>query len=127
MTQHSSLYDRIGGAATVERLVDAHLFVLRSQPENAQLCCFYTRGFDHYRTRMCEYITGFLGGPTLYMQHHGFPQLREQHQKLAITTQLRDLWYSCMTQAIAQEIADPELRAELNAVFWSVADSLCNA
>ncbi len=122
-----SLFERIGGKATVERLVDAYLEVLRTNPANSALCAYYCHGFDHYKTRMQEYITGFLGGPALYMQNHGMPQLREQHQKLAITPELRDLWFGCMNQALEMEITDAALRRELAAVFWNAADSMRNS
>lgn len=122
-----SLFDRIGGEAAIQKLVDAHLAILRSDPANQELCGFYCQGFDHYRTRMCEYLTGFLGGPAVYMQNHGIPHLREKHQKLFITPQMRDLWYGCMTHALEQEVPDEELRRELAAVFWSAADGLCNS
>lgn len=122
---HASLFDRIGGQATVERLVRTYLEILQTSPHSVQLCQCYHHGFDHYERRMCEYLAGFLGGPTIYMAHHGLPQLREQHQRFAITAQLRDQWYGCMTQAIAREIDDAALRRELEAAFWGVAESLC--
>lgn len=122
-----SLFDRIGGEAAIKKLVDAHLAFLRSDPANQELCGYYCQGFDHYRVRMYEYLTGFLGGPAVYMQNHGIPHLREKHQKLFITPKMRDLWYGCMSHALEQEVHDEALRRELAAVFWSAADGLCNS
>lgn len=121
-----SLFDRMGGKAALERIVEAHLNFLRSDPANQELCGYYCQGFDHYRTRLVEYLTGFLGGPSVYTQNHSMPHLREKHQKLLITAELRDRWFDTMSRAIDQEVADEELRRELGAVFWSAADGLCN-
>ena len=99
----------------------------RQDPAFAGLAARYKNGFDHYRRRMREYLTGFLGGPVLYTGEHGIPQLREQHQRFHITPEMRDQWYGCMTQAIAREVADAALRRELEAAFWSLAESLCES
>ena len=79
---------------------------------------------EHYRTRMLEYLTGWFGGPALYNQKHGFPQLRENHQRMRITAELRDMWFGCMQQALAEAVSDEPLRRDLEAVFWQMADSL---
>lgn len=58
-----SLFERIGGAETVNALVSAYFRELHTQPRAPTLCGFYSKATDHYQTRMVEYITGFLGGP----------------------------------------------------------------
>ena len=123
----ATLYDRLGGEQALLRLVERYLFLLRTRAEYAPLCAHYTRGFEHYKKRMFEYLSGFLGGPGLYMQRHGMPSLRENHPRIAITPQLRDLWYGCMAQAVNDEFSDIALRRELESAFWTIADSLRNA
>lgn len=122
-----SLFERIGGAETVNALVSAYFWELHTQPRAPTLCGFYSKATDHYQTRMVEYITGFLGGPGLYQQAHGLPMLREQHCRLTIDDAMRDQWYGCMQAAIADVISDAALRTQLEAAFWRMADSLRNA
>lgn len=123
----SSLFERLGGQPAVDRLVERYLETLQTDPAFAGLASRYKNGFDHYRTRMREYLAGFLGGPMLYMEKRGIPQLREQHQRFHITPEMRDQWYGCMTQAITREVTNAALRRELEAAFWSLAESLCES
>ena len=123
----TTLYERLGGEAGLTALVDKYLETLQTNPAYAALSSRYVNGMAHYRARMLEYLTGWFGGPTLYAQKHGLPQLRENHQRIRITTELRDLWFGCMQQALSESVADEELRRELEAAFWQMADSLRNA
>lgn len=125
MTQQT-LYDRLGGEKGLTALVDTYLRILQ-EPAYAELSANYVNGMEHYRTRMLEYLTGWFGGPALYNQKHGFPQLRENHQRMRITAELRDMWFGCMQQALAEAVSDEPLRRDLEAVFWQMADSLRNA
>ena len=52
-----SLFERIGGAETVNALVSAYFRELHTQPRAPTLCGFYSKATDHYQTRMVEYIT----------------------------------------------------------------------
>lgn len=126
MTPPQTLYERIGAAEGIERLVSRYLDILQSDPQCAPLRARYTQGFERYRRRMVEYLSGFFGGPALYIERHGLPALRENHQSIPISAQMRDLWYGCMLKAIGCEVADPALRGELKAAFWQMADSLRN-
>lgn len=123
----TTLYERLGGEAGLTALVDKYLEILRSNPAYAALSSRYVNGMAHYRARMLEYLTGWFGGPVLYAQKHGLPCLRENHQRIQITAELRDLWFGCMQQALAESVSDETLRSELEAVFWQMADSLRNA
>lgn len=122
-----TLYDRLGGEAGLTALVDKYLEILRTNPLYAELSGQYVNGMAHYRARMLEYLTGWFGGPVLYAQKHGLPCLRENHQRIKITTKLRDLWFGCMQQALSESVSDTSLRSELEAAFWQMADSLRNA
>ena len=88
----TTLYERLGGEAGLTALVDKYLEILRSNPAYAALSSRYVNGMAHYRARMLEYLTGWFGGPVLYAQKHGLPCLRENHQRIQITAELRDLW-----------------------------------
>ncbi len=123
----TTLYERLGGEVGLTTLVDKYLEILRSIPTYAALSSRYVNGMAHYRARMLEYLTGWFGGPVLYAQRHGLPCLRENHQRIQITAELRDLWFGCMQQALAESVSDEKLRSELEAVFWQMADSLRNA
>lgn len=119
-------YDQIGGEAGVKRLADAYLEELQNSPNARDLCALHTKDFEHYRERIYEYFSGFLGGPALYTQKHGLTMMRERHRHIPITAQMRDQWYECMRIALEKTVEDEVLRQKLDAAFWDMAESFRN-
>ncbi len=127
MPRQQTLYEKLGGKDGICRLVETYLDLLQNDTKYVELKSHYVRGFDHYRERMLEYLSGFFGGPAVYAQKHGMPQLREHHQNIHITAALRDLWFDCMMKAVDTTVSETELRGELESAFWHMADGLRNA
>lgn len=120
----NSLYELIGGAQGLEQLVKAYIDVLRTRPEAQHLRSLYPDNLDHYELRMIEFLSGWLGGPALYLERHGMPMLREKHRGMPIDAQVRDEWMFCMRLALEKTIQDNDLRVTLEGAFWRMADSL---
>ena len=47
-----------------------------------------------------EFLSGWLGGPNLYVDKHGSPCLTGVHMGYAIDDHARDLWVECMQRAM---------------------------
>ncbi|MCD8914373.1 truncated hemoglobin YjbI [Staphylococcus simulans] len=47
-----------------------------------------------------QFLTQFLGGPSLYTEEHGHPMLRMRHMDFRITPYERDAWLENMNKAI---------------------------
>ena len=62
-----------------------------------------------------EFLSGWLGGPQLYVEKHGEPRLRARHQPFAIGDAERNQWLLCMRTALDDVVADGELRERLYA------------
>ncbi len=119
-----SLYQLIGGEAGLRKLVKAYIEALRTRPEVQRLRSLYPESLDYYEQRMIEFLSGWMGGPALYLERHGMPMLREKHQSIPISGVARDEWMHCMRIALDDTIADPKLRLMLEGAFWRMADSL---
>ena len=72
------------------------------------------------------FMSGFLGGPQLYAEHHGHMNVRTIHAHLEITAVERDSWLTCMDKALAQTGIDPTLHQQLMAHFTRIAHMLQN-
>jgi hemoglobin len=79
-----------------------------------------------HEQRLFEFLSGWLGGPALYTQRHGLPNLRARHRHLPIGNAERDQWLLCMRRALATEVPAVEVRARLDAACWTMASSLRN-
>ena len=121
----ASLYEAAGGADRLRALVCRFVAEVQALPPQQPLRRLFEADMRAYEQRLFEFLSGWLGGPPLYTQRHGLPNLRARHRHLPIGNAERDQWLQCMRRALAAEIA-PEARARLDAAFWSTANSLRN-
>jgi hemoglobin len=121
-----SPYQRLGGEAAVERLVNTFYDIVENDPVGASLMAMHNRGHGlaHARQAQFEFLSGFLGGPQLYLECHRHSNVRRMHAHLAIGSAERDAWLVCMNKALSAVVADPETRGLLMGHFSRVAEAL---
>ena len=73
-----------------------------------------------------EFLSGWLGGPPLYVAKKGHPRLRMRHHPYVIGPVERDEWMLCMRQALKEQVPDEAFREKLEAAFAGMADHLLN-
>lgn len=117
---------RLGGHASVVRLVDAFYRAMDTRPEAAAIRAMHEADLTRTRAVLVKYLTEWMGGGRLYSPEHGAPMLRRRHQRFAIDAAARDAWMLCMREALDEVCADASLRAELDAAFYKVADFMRN-
>lgn len=117
---------RLGGHASVVRLVDAFYRAMDTRPEAAAIRAMHEADLTRTRAVLVKYLTEWMGGGRLYSPEHGAPMLRRRHQRFAIDAAARDAWMLCMREALNEICADASLRAELDAAFYKVADFMPN-
>ena len=72
------------------------------------------------------FLSGWLGGPQLFVEKYGHPRMRARHMPFKIGKSERDQWMICMVQAFeAEGIQDP-LRSELLHALLRLADHMRN-
>jgi len=119
-----SLYDRIGGDATLRQLLDV----------------FYDQVFRHeligrlFKTdreviqeKQRLFLTQFLGGPALYSEVYGHPRMRARHLPHPITAADAEAWLSCMAFAINTLSIPEALKDELFSRFPQTALFMVNS
>jgi len=124
MSTEVSLYEAAGGADTIRALVAA--FYRRMQEPGFEDLLALHPDLPKAEDRLFKYLTGWTGGPPLFVQEFGHPMLRARHLHVRITTQGRDQWLACMHEAIAQTIPDPRLQVVLHQALAPLADHMRN-
>ncbi len=119
-------YAAIGGEQTVRRVVQRFYELMDELPEAAAARRLYPPSLDDSRERLFKYLSGWLGGPPLYVQEHGHPRLRWRHLPFSIGAQEREAWMLCMAQALKEQLADAEPRDRLMRAFADLADHMVN-
>jgi len=119
-------YERIGGEAKVRELVDRFYRLMDELPEAWEIRKLPPADLSGSREKLYEFLSGWMGGPQLYVQKYGHPMLRRRHLPFPIGVQERDQWLICMRQALEEVVSDKQLRDELYAAFVKVADHMRN-
>ena len=130
MDTHPSLekapYELIGGEAAVRRLVARFYDLMDEAPEYFVIRKLHPQDLSGSRDKLFMFLSGWLGGPPLYVEKHGHPMLRARHLPFAIGDAERDAWVACMKQAMEDCEIEVGLRKWLLQSLTGTADWMRN-
>lgn len=132
MSSHSyksdSFYAELGGERALRDIVELFYDIVEEDPEAEPLMTLHSQGtgMQHTRTAQFEFLSGFLGGPQLYLEKHQHANVKRMHAHLEIGAAERDAWLLCMDKALKQTKTNDELHQRLMTSFTRVADVLIN-
>lgn len=119
-------YQAIGGEQQVFALVDRFYDLMDEAPEYFGIRKLHPATLDGSRDKLKWFLTGWLGGPQLYLERVGQPMLRARHLPYPIASTERDQWLACMFAAM-QDVGVPQaLQATLRESFQGTADWMRN-
>ena len=121
-----SMFERIGGAAVIDRLVEAFYLRMDTLPEAKVIRAMHAPDLAPVGSVLKRYLSEWTGGPKLYSPEKGHPRLRQRHMGFLIGNAERDAWLLCMRGAMAETIADGSARQELDAALTKLADWMRN-
>ena len=121
-----SLYELIGGETSLRALVERFYDVMDSAPEAAQIRALHPKILKQSREKLFMFLSGWSGGPSLYIEKYGHPRLRQRHMPFPIGKAERDQWLWCMDKALAESLFDPQLIEYLKGRFAEIANSMQN-
>ena len=119
-------YQRIGGEDKVRQLVDRFYDHMDELPEVFGIRKLHAESLAGSRQKLFDFLSGWMGGPQLYVQKHGEVFLRRRHLPFPIGDAERDQWMHCMKLALDEVVEDEKLRTELYQAFAKVADHMRN-
>ena len=119
-------YDKIGGDAAVARLCDRFYALMDSVPQFAELRALHPADLQGSRDKLYMFLSGWFGGPDLFVEKFGHPRLRARHMPFAIGVKERDQWVACMALAMENVGLDDGVRAKLLENLFNTADFMRN-
>jgi len=119
-------YERLGGDSAVRALVDTFYDVMEARPEAATIRAMHPKNLQTSRDKLYEFLSGWLGGPQLYIERHGHPRLRARHLPFAVDTDAAVAWVECMDEALLAHVEDEALRDSLASSFRRIAGHMRN-
>ena len=119
-------YQLLGGDAKVRELVERFYDLMELEPGYVDLRKVHGTSLESAREKLYLFLSGWLGGPSLYTDRFGHPMLRARHLPFAIGTTERDQWMACMVQAMEEVEVPQVLRRPLEEAFFRTADWMRN-
>ncbi|MGB7815635.1 MAG: group II truncated hemoglobin [Methylotenera sp.] len=122
----STFYQLLGGTEKIRELVETFYDIMDSDPKAAPIRAFHAKDLTEAREKLFMFLTGWTGGPQLYIERYGHPMLRRRHLPFAIGESERDQWMYCMIKAMQTLNFDEDLMIKLAEQLYGVADFMRN-
>jgi hemoglobin len=119
-------YAKLGGAPALRQLVHRFYGLMDELPEAWAIRQMHPTSLAGSEDSLFMFLSGWLGGPPLFMDNRGHPRLRMRHAPYTISGQARDEWLLCMRMALAEQVADEPFRDALVMAFEHMAQHLIN-
>ena len=125
-SESDSVYERLGGAPALHRLVNRFYELMDELPEAYTVRKMHPDSLAGSADSLFEFLSGWFGGPPLYSNRKGHPRLRMRHLPYAVGPVERDEWMLCMRTALTEQVEDAQLRDALIDTFQKMADHMVN-
>lgn len=125
-TQPATIYELIGGDAKVRELVDRFYDLMDLEAAYAVIRAMHPTTLDGSRDKLYWFLSGWTGGPNMFVERFGHPRLRARHLPYAIATDERDQWLRCMEAAMQDVGIEEQIQKRLQQAFYDTADWMRN-
>ncbi len=115
------------GEDGVKALANAFYDAMDRLPQAAEIRAMHAENMDEIKRKLATYLTGWMGGPPVYLAINGTVCLTDPHAPYRIGPKERDQWLLCMDQALEDIGASDELKNMLKEPMFRVADTVRNA
>lgn len=119
-------YGAMGGEQAILNLVDRFYFYMDTLPEAAGIRAIHQADLSSAKDKLFKFLSGWLGGPNLFIEEFGHPMLRARHLPFAIGESERDQWMLCINKAIADTPMDATLETNLRNALQQLATHMIN-
>jgi hemoglobin len=126
MSEQKTTYELIGGAEKLRELVDRFYDLMALDPAYAGIRAMHPEDLGSSGEKLYLFLSGWMGGPDLFVQQYGHPRLKARHMPFAIGISERDQWLQCMRQALQDVGIRGLLFERLMQSFFTTADWMRN-
>jgi hemoglobin len=124
MQNQLSPYEALGGEAGVQALAAAFYNAMDRLPQAQDIRKMHGASLDLIKAKLAAYLSGWLGGPLVYLERFGPMCLGHAHEPYEIGSAERDQWMLCMDAALEEIGAPVSLREPLHKAFHRLASAL---
>ncbi|MBV1893652.1 MAG: group II truncated hemoglobin [Ilumatobacteraceae bacterium] len=123
---NKTMYELLGSEDGIKAIVDSFYDVMDRDEEFALIRDMHKADLSPMRVSLFEFLSGWLGGPPLFIERNGSPCLTGAHAPYNVDEQAGELWVSCMNRALAEAEVEEKYRDLLAPAFERMADMVRN-
>ena len=127
MKEQQTPYLLMGGEKAISSLVERFYFYMDTLPEAKELRAVHAPDLSSAKDKLYKFLSGWLGGPDLFIQEYGHPRLKQRHFPFKVNQQVRDQWVFCMRKALYEIAMPDELRNNIKQAIGDLATHMINA
>ena len=119
------MFNEIGGEVVINKLVDDFYQIMSHDPNAKE--CFEThagRDINDSAQKLKAFLSGWTGGPQLYLEKYGHPRLRMRHFPFKIGKREGEQWLYCMNETLKLSTISQSLQLQLMEAFKNVVQML---
>ncbi len=124
--ENISPYDALGGEERLHEMVERFYDHMDSLSETQSIRDMHAKSLKVSREKLFLFLSGWLGGPDLYIEKYGHPMLRRRHMPFSIGHKESQQWLLCMKKAMDDMSIDGDLRTTLDRSFHQTAVHMHN-
>lgn len=121
-----TFYQQIGGEQPLRELVNRFYAIMAELPQADGIRAMHPDDLSGSADKLFKFLSGWSGGPDLYIEAFGHPRLRRRHLPIRIGRSERDQWMHCMDLAMQQCGLNEQLRHDLYQALYNTADFMRN-
>lgn len=122
----TTLYEKLGGEAGLKSLVKTFYRIMSETPGTKLIRDMHPEDISSSEDKLFCFLSGWTGGPALFLEKYGNPRLRARHLPFVIGVSERDQWMYCMGHALIEHKVPEPLLGQLYQAFHQVADHMRN-
>lgn len=119
-------YEFLGGDRGIHALVTEFYRQMDTLPETKTIRDMHPKDLSESIQKLYEFLSGWLGGPQLYVEKHGHPRLRMRHFPFKIGVSESEQWLLCMERALTLQDVPAAKRQLLMDAFRKVSNHMIN-
>jgi hemoglobin len=117
-------YQAIGQHEGLVKLVDRFYAAMDSLPEAEKIRGMHRRNLDVPKDKLVHFLSGWMGGPSIYRPKYGSINIPQVHAHLVIDEVDRDAWLACMQFALVELQYPQDLQEYLMAQLFRPAERI---
>ena len=120
------MYELLGGESAIRSIVEHFYDLMETDESYREIREMHQADLAAMRQSLFEFLSGWLGGPELYLERKGGVCLTGIHAPFLIDEAARDEWVGCMRRALELADVDEPFRELLVPAFRRTAEAVRN-